>query len=192
VSRPADVGDFEAKYRADDDPWAYRTAWYERRKRAVTLALLPRERYRLAWEPACGIAVLTAELARRADRVVASDGSPRAIGLARLPPDVAGRVELAVARLPEPPPIPRGTADLVVLSEILYYLGAADRARTLEVAHAVLRPGGDLVAVHWLPRADDAHTSGAPVHAWLRALAGWEPLVRHTDEVFVTDVLRSR
>jgi SAM-dependent methyltransferase len=192
VSRPADVADFEAKYRADDDPWDYRTAWYERRKRAVTLALLPRERYRLAWEPACGIAVLTAELARRADRVVAADGSPRAIGLAALPADVADRVELGVARLPEPPAIPRGTADLVVLSEILYYLGDADRARTLEVAHDVLRPGGDLVAVHWLPRAHDAHTSGAPVHAWLRGLPGWEPLVRHTDEAFVTDVLRRR
>ena len=192
MRRPATAADFDDMFAADDDPWAYRTAWYERRKRAVTLAALPRERYRLAWEPACAIGVLTAELATRADRVVASDASPRAVALAALPPDVAGRVDLSVAQLPAAPPIPPGTADLVVLSEILYYLDDADRARTVELARDVLAPGGDLVAVHWLPRADDAHTSGGPVHAWLQSLPGWTGLVHHDDEAFVLDVLRRR
>jgi SAM-dependent methyltransferase len=189
---PATAGDFDRKFAADADPWDYRGSAYERRKRAVTVAALPRERYRLAWEPACAIGVLTAELARRADRVVATDASPRAIALARegLPDDVTDRVELAVAELPAIPAIPRHAADLVVLSEILYYLDDDARSRTLAAAHDVLEPGGDLVAVHWLPRADDAHTSGGPVHAWLRSLPTWTPLVRHDDESFVLDVLR--
>jgi SAM-dependent methyltransferase len=195
--RPSSAADFDRKFAAAEDPWDYRTSWYERRKRAVTLAALPRERYRLAWEPACAIGVLTAELATRADRVVASDGSPRAIEIAlrthpgaSKAPDGGARVTFGVSLLPEPPPIPPGAADLVVLSEILYYLDDADRRRTLEVAGDVLATGGDLVAVHWLPRADDAHTSGGPVHERLRSLPGWTPLLRHDDESFVVDVLR--
>ena len=35
------------------DPWRA-GSWYERRKRAVVLASLPRERYRRAFEPGCG------------------------------------------------------------------------------------------------------------------------------------------
>ena len=45
---------FEALYAADEDPWAVRAAWYERRKRAVLLACLGKERYRSAFEPGCG------------------------------------------------------------------------------------------------------------------------------------------
>jgi hypothetical protein len=191
VTRPATVEDFDARYARDADPWACRTAWYERRKRAVTLAALPRDRYRLAWEPACGIGALTAGLAARAERVVASDGSPRAVAAAAAAAGGPG-VHVSVARLPDPPPIARGAADLVVLSEILYYLPEADRVRTLAVAHDVLGRDGDLVAVHWLPRADDAHASGGEVHAWLRSLPGWAGLVRHADEAFVLDVLRRR
>ena len=44
--------DFDAMYDADPDPWEVETSWYERRKLAVHLASLPRERYATAWEPA--------------------------------------------------------------------------------------------------------------------------------------------
>jgi hypothetical protein len=43
------VPDFEAMYRRDEDPWRVETSWYERRKLAVLLASLPRERYRRGW-----------------------------------------------------------------------------------------------------------------------------------------------
>ena len=191
---PATVEDFEEKYRRDDDPWGYRTSWYERRKYALTVAALPRERYRLVWEPACSIGVLTRSLARRADRVLASDASPTAIAAARsapLPPG-AGEVDWSVRVLPDRPGIEPGAADLVVLSEILYYLDGPDRARVLEDAGAVLAPGGDLVVVHWQPPADDAHVAGREASAWVRARPGWDHLVRHDDERFALDVLRKR
>ncbi|KAG0772942.1 hypothetical protein G6F22_015306 [Rhizopus arrhizus] len=47
-----DAHHFERLYRKDDDPWRVATAWYERRKRAVLLATLARERYGHIFEAA--------------------------------------------------------------------------------------------------------------------------------------------
>jgi SAM-dependent methyltransferase len=192
VRKPSTVEDFEAKYQEDGDPWGYLDSWYERRKYAVTLACLPRERYRLVWEPACSIGVLTGLLAERADRVLASDGSATAIATARASGVPGGVVDWAVQTLPARPPVATGSVDLVMLSEILYYLPEDDRGALLDIAAEVLAPGGDLVVVHWRPFPDDAYLSGDDANGWVRARLdrGWLNLVRHDDEEFVLDVLR--
>jgi SAM-dependent methyltransferase len=194
IRRTATVEDFEAKYQQHGDPWGYLDSWYEQRKYALTLASLPRERYRLIWEPACSIGVLTGLLATRAERVLASDGSATAIAAARRRelPAGAGQVDWSVQHLPARPKIEAGSADLVVLSEILYYLAEPDRAQVLDTAHELLAPGGDLVVVHWRPLPDDAHLSGDDANVWVRARPGWSVLARHDDEQFVLDVLRRR
>jgi len=47
---------FDAFYTAGgDDPWGFTHRWYERRKRALTLASLPRERFARAFEPGCSV-----------------------------------------------------------------------------------------------------------------------------------------
>ena len=74
---------FDGLYKSSDDPWNLREGWYERRKRSLTLALLPRPRYRNAFEPGCANGELTAELATRCDALArrrsARDGrAPRA------------------------------------------------------------------------------------------------------------------
>jgi SAM-dependent methyltransferase len=188
----ATVEDFEAMYQENADPWGFLDSWYERRKYAITVASLPRERYRLVWEPACSIGVLTGLLALRADRVLASDVSRTALATARrsvLPPG-AGQVDWSVLRLPQRPPAEPGSVDLVVLSEILYYLSEPNRLAVLAAAHEVLAPDGELVVAHWRPLPDDAQLSGDDANAWVRALPGWSLLVRHDDEQFVLDVLR--
>jgi chemotaxis methyl-accepting protein methylase len=198
VNRPATAADFEAMYQRDLDPWGYRHSWYEQRKYAISVATLTRRRYRLVWEPACSIGVLSWQLAERADRVLASDGSPTAINAARrsvqpiITPDAPtpGRIDWSVQVLPGPAPAPAGTADLVVLSEILYYLAEPDRRAVLATAHELLEPGGDLLVVHWRPMPDDAHLSGDDANAWVRSQSGWSTLVNHVDENFVLDLLR--
>jgi chemotaxis methyl-accepting protein methylase len=195
VQKYSSTDDFEAKYQRDEDPWGYRSAWYERRKYAVTLACLPRERYRLVWEPACSIGVLTGLLALRADQVLASDASPTAIAAARASrlPAGAGQVDFSVQVLPARPAIPAAGADLIVLSEFLYYLPEDDRTVVLDTAQDLLAPRGDLVVAHWRPLPGDAHLSGDEANAWVRSrlvAAGWAVLVRHDDAEFVLDVLR--
>ena len=70
---------FEEMYRDSDDPWEFGTSPYEQRKYAVTVASLPRIRYRSAYEPGCSIGVLTELLATRCDRLLSSDIIPSAL-----------------------------------------------------------------------------------------------------------------
>ena len=69
MSLPPDY--FEQRFRASDDPWSFRTRWYEKRKRELTLASLPRQRYQRVFEPACANGELSAQLAERSDALLA-------------------------------------------------------------------------------------------------------------------------
>ena len=53
-----------------------------------------------------------------------------------------------------PDGFPAGSFDLIVLSEVLYYLHAADLERVAAQAAEALEPGGDLILCHWLGETD--------------------------------------
>jgi SAM-dependent methyltransferase len=179
--------DFDAMYAADPDPWSVRTSWYERRKLAVLLACLPRDRYPRAWEPGCGIGVGTAALADRVEDLVASDGAPRAVAATRERTASLSHVRVVESRLPESPL--EGPVDLVVAAEFLYYLDDLEAAVT--ALWSACAPGGHLLCVHWAHHPHDGHRSGAELHGLLR-LAATEHrarhLVEHRDDDFVLDV----
>jgi Nodulation protein S (NodS) len=59
---------FEGMYSGDPDPWDFEGSPYEQRKYSLTMASLPRPRYRFAFEPGCSIGVLTSMLAGRCNR----------------------------------------------------------------------------------------------------------------------------
>ncbi|WP_197059284.1 PIG-L family deacetylase [Cryobacterium sp. MLB-32] len=68
---------FDELYADRSDPWDVETRWYERRKRALTLAALPRERFGAVLELGCSTGVLTGELARRCDSLLAVDSADK-------------------------------------------------------------------------------------------------------------------
>ena len=174
----------------DDDPLGRADHWYERRKRATVLACLPRERYDLAIEPACGLGLLTRALATRCDRVVAFDPAPNAVRRARAVTRELPTVSVQTGTLPRD--LPPGPADLIVFSEILHHLGGADLDHTLDRAIAALRPDGHLLAVHWLPWLPQAPRDGERAHQALLARPELRTLVEHRDERFVLHVLARR
>lgn len=190
------IPDFDRLYESDPDPWRVATSWYERRKIEVVLACLRRDRYRFAWDAACGTGELVAGLASRCDRILASDASAQACALtaARCAGVPTVGVERVVApALPEafvgrPGAPAQPGPDLIVLSEFLYYLDDADRALTAARVAQVAAPGADVLAVHWTPQPEDAHLPGVQVHRELdEALLGrgWGRLVSHRDIEFV-------
>src|SRR6218665_2482167 len=77
------VAFFDASYARRGDPWYLATRWYERRKRAATLAALPDDEVVSALEIGCSIGTLTAELARRCQHLVATDVSVAALAQAK-------------------------------------------------------------------------------------------------------------
>jgi hypothetical protein len=177
---------FERMYADSEDPWEYRRRWYERRKRALTLAVLPHARYARAFEPGCSIGELSGELAERCGELLVSDGSEAAVRVARrrLAPWTHVRVEQRLL----PDEWPEGTFDLVVLGEFGYYLDAEALLRVRERAVGSLAPGGVLVACHWRPPIAEAPLRGDEVHAVLGQAPGLHRLARHEEEDFLLEV----
>ncbi|SER25805.1 bifunctional PIG-L family deacetylase/class I SAM-dependent methyltransferase [Actinokineospora terrae] len=181
---------FAELYAAQDDPWSVHNSWYEHRKRAITLACLPNQRYGTVVEPACGIGRLTAELASRCDKLTAFDPVPTAVAQATTHTAHLSNVNVHIGSLPAD--LPTGPTDLIVFSEILYYLSDADLRSTVDRSIAALRSGGHLLAAHWLPWAAEAPRDGMAAHRHLLAHPDLDPLVEHLDQEFAVHVLRRR
>lgn len=173
---------FERVYAQDLDPWGFQSRWYEARKYALTLAALPRARYARAFEPGCAIGVLTALLAPRCEQLVAAEPIAAVAVSARA--RVAEHAHVEIQELAVPDAWPDGSFDLVVLSELVYYLSDAGVVRLLAHLDATLEPGGHVIAVHWTGPTDYP-LSGHAAHALLDAHPAWRKLASYTDQDFV-------
>lgn len=186
---------FERLYRQDADPWRVASAWYERRKRAVLLATLARERYGHVFEAGCGGGDMTLALARRCEQICAVDLASSALRRvqARLRADpVAATVRILALKLPRQwPPVPAGGFDLIVVSELAYYLDDAACALFLARLHASLGAGGELVACHWRAAFHDRQQSTDGLHEAMGALPGLHRLAHHHEEDFRLDLWRN-
>jgi LmbE family N-acetylglucosaminyl deacetylase/SAM-dependent methyltransferase len=180
------AGFFDEFYSGTTDPWGFETRWYEARKRAVTLAALPLERYGAALELGCSIGVLSRDLAERSDTLLATDINEQALAVAR--DRLAGLPGVTVERRTLPAEWPVGAFDLIVLSEIGYYCSAADLAVLLERCRQSLSPTGTLVACHWRHPVGEYPLDGDEVHAALAVAPGLDCTVRHLERDFVLEV----
>ncbi|MDH5824082.1 SAM-dependent methyltransferase [Luteimonas sp. RD2P54] len=153
---------FEALH-AHDDPWGYRSRWYEARKRALLLASLPRERFARGWELGCANGELTAALAPRCATLLATDLSARAVAAARVRTGALPQVEVRQAAHPRQ--WPAGRFDLIVFGEVGYYLDAEALDLTVARLRDSLDHDGVLIACHWLAPFDAAPLDGRSVHA---------------------------
>lgn len=179
---------FTDLYAASADPWEFRTRWYEERKYALSVAALPRRRYARAFEPGCSVGVLTALLAARCDAVLATDPAQAAVDSART--YLTGQQNVAVECSAVPHTWPAGSFDLIVISELGYYLDAPDLDLLLRRTADSLVPGGDLLAVHWRRPVPDYPSTGDAVHDAIALVANLEGVVRHTEKDFLLEVFR--
>lgn len=163
---------FEELYSRSEDPWGFATSDYERAKYADTLAALGDERFARALEVGCSIGVFTEQLAEQCGEVVGIDVSERALARARR--RLGGRPDVSLAAMAFPEGMPAGAWDLVVCSEVLYYLDAAAFGLAVERLRAQLEDGATVLAVHWRPATSRYPLRGDEVHNVLSAeLDGW-------------------
>ncbi len=164
VRRRAPLGRdyFERLYERSDDPWGFETSAYERAKYRRTLEALDNRRFHRALEVGCSIGVFTALLAPRCDELVAIDVSERAIARARA--RLAGVPGVRLVRAGIPAELPPGPFDLIVCSEVLYYLTADVLRNAAAALEEALAPGGTLLAVHWTEPTRHYPLQGDEVH----------------------------
>jgi cyclopropane fatty-acyl-phospholipid synthase-like methyltransferase len=168
---------FTAMYADTADPWQLAERWYERRKYAITVAMLPLPTYRHAFEPGCSIGVLTELLTRRCDHVTATDVAQRALAAAAARLGGSGRLDqVTLRRMSIDSPWPAEQFDLVVLSEVAYYLSATMLRRVLDRECARLAPGTTVVASHWRHRVADYPLTGDEANA----------VIAETDDLYQT------
>lgn len=144
---------FDDLYATNPDPWDFQTSPYEAAKYDATIAALEGRKFANTLEIGCSIGVLTQRLKTVTDHLLAIDVSATALASAR------GRnPDVNFQRREIPEAYPPGEFDLVVASEVLYYLDAPAFEDT--VGHFA----GTLLAVHWRGPTERYPFTGDEVH----------------------------
>ena len=178
---------FDAVHSRSEDPWGYTTSWYERRKRALTLSALPRENYLSGLEIGCSIGTLTAELATRCTSLLAVDASSTALEFAAR--RLASFPGVSTRQLTLPADWPGGSYDLVVVSEVGYYLSPAEFELLLQRIQESMPPGGTLMLCHWRHPVSGWELDGDSVHALARNRLRWPTSGLYQERDFVLETL---
>jgi predicted TPR repeat methyltransferase len=174
-SRPPDY--FARLYDANPDPWDFEGSAYEHEKYDATLATLDGRHFRSALEIGCSIGVLTARLASQCDRLLALDIVDSALARARARCASLHHVRFENRHLPQDWPDDGTPYDLILLSEVLYFLHPDDICRLAVKAAAALAPGGVALLVNYTEAIDEP-CSGGEAAALFIAASGLAP-VRH-------------
>lgn len=177
---------FDGLFSANDDPWAFRERWYEQRKRAITLAALTRAHYRAIFEPGCANGELSAELAERCDRLLCCDTASAAVNLARTRLSLFDHAEVRQSRLPGD--WPEEKFDLIVFSEIGYYLDAQDLTEVIRRISQSLTADGQLLACHWRPPIDECPLNARQVHDLIHEHLALPRVALHQEADFLLEV----
>ena len=183
-----DAAYFQALYERDPDPWRFASSDYERDKYAATLAAIGEGPIGRAWEVGCSIGVFTAALADRCEALLAVDVAEAALDQARR--RCAGKPHVRLVRLCVPAEWPEGRFDLIVFSEVLYFLSVSDIRLTARRSVASLSPGGRILLVNWTGENGQALSGEAAADAFLVAIPELSMLSQDRRPGYRLDVVR--
>lgn len=155
---------FEGMYERDEDPWEFASSEYEAGKYRETIAALSKERYHSALELGCSIGVLSKMLAEKTDKLTALDASISAIERAKLRCTDSENITFQVGFVPQD--WPPGEFDLIVISEVAYYLSPQDLGKLFDCVGESLALHGEVIMVHWTPFVASYPQTGDAVHEY--------------------------
>jgi LmbE family N-acetylglucosaminyl deacetylase len=175
---------FDELYARRDDPWRLATRWYEQRKRAITVASLPRHRFVRGLEIGSSVGMLTAMLQDRCDELVAVDISAAAVDATRA--RVGDRVSVRQADVTQG--LPRGPFDLVVVSEVGYYLSPGALGTLVNGIVALLADDAVVVVCHWRHPVPEYLQGGDAVQELIASRIGLARVASHLESDFALDI----
>lgn len=155
----------QALYANGDDPWGFRTSAYEQNKFQATADALLRPSYGSALEVGCGNGELARHIAPRCARYTGVDAVGIALDAARLAVPSGQFLQAFL-----PCELPDGPYDLILLSEVLYFLS---HDGLLSLGHQITRrwPAAEVIAVTWLGPSGNPLEGEAALAAFVAAVA---------------------
>lgn len=179
---------FEQLYRANPDPWNFTTSAYEQHKYDATLEALGSRRFSSALEVGCSIGVLTERLAARCDHVLGLDFAPSAVAAARA--RCAPYSEVTIEQMQVPQQWPDGRFDLIVFSEVLYFLNERDLKEICAHATRAIVPGGRVLLVNYTGVTDDPGSGESAAEYFIGETAPTlQPIRQRRDSQYRLDLL---
>ena len=159
---------FDTMYDDDeDDPWRLDDSFYEMHRLDLVTACLGHKRYRRALDIGCATGQLAERLKSRADAVTGLDTSSAALDIARVrTPEIRWMCGAVPADLPDE------KFDLIVLSEVAYFLDGPDLLSTLRAVRGALLPEGEIVLANWRHPTENIPLDGPTAHRQAAAMMG--------------------
>src|SRR5471030_1508163 len=161
---------FQRLYQSNPDPWAFQTSAYEQAKYRGTVDALGDRSFASGLEVGCSIGILTRMLAPRCARLLGVDIVEDPLPAARAHCADQPQVRFERMRVPLEWPVER--FDLIVLSEVLYFLSAGDIRWCARHVVDTLLPGGVVVLVNWSGRTGDPSSGDVAPERFISATDG--------------------
>lgn len=177
-------------YAENPDPWDFAGSNYEYTKYQMTLAALGERNFQNAFEIGCSIGILTRMLATQCRSMLAVDVVDGALSMARENCKTLDHVRFQNMQIPVDWPSGQ-KFDLILCSEVLYFLSPEDIKRISELISESLLPGGDVLLVNYTQKMDEPCTGDEAAEAFIHFsrndLAVQKQISRHN---FRIDLLR--
>ena len=153
MSGSRDSSHFARLYQSNPDPWGFRTDPYEQARYRHSIEALAGRHFTSGLEVGCSIGVLTHMLAPLCDALLALDivDAPLTAAAERC----ADQPWVRFQRMQIPDAWPDRRFDLIVLSEVLYFLSPLDIDRCVQRVAATSLPDVHVLLVNWLGQSDD-------------------------------------
>lgn len=177
---------FNQLYEQNDDPWSYADRWYEHRKRAICLSLLLYDQYEKVLELGCSNGIFSQELAERCQNLLCIDANERAVYLAQQRLSSATHVKVLQKQLPDN--FPEDHYDLIVISEIGYYLTRNELLKLIDLCQKNLTDNGMILLCHWRYPIEGFELNGEKVHSLFKQEMKLGHYLSLSDKDFLIDV----
>ncbi|MCF0059659.1 class I SAM-dependent methyltransferase [Dyadobacter sp. CY356] len=161
-TKSLDAEFFNEMYQRNEDPWDFENSPYEREKYEATLAAIPNTSYENAFEIGCSNGILSEKLAGLCKNLLAVDASKIAIQNAEK--RLADYPAVEVREMTIPNDFPDQKFDLILFSEVGYFLSREDLETAKDKMIHALTPKGHLLMVHWTPFVEEFPLTGDEVH----------------------------
>lgn len=162
AGKSLDADFFNKMYEQNNDPWDFENSPYEKEKYQATLDILPDDQYENAFEIGCSNGVLSEKLTKCCKRLLAVDAST--IAVANAARRLNGYPGVEVREMTIPDHFPDERFDLILLSEVGYFLSMEDLTIARDKMIEALTPKGHLLIVHWTPLVEEFPLTGDQVH----------------------------